>query len=138
MSLPSGIEGLDALAQVPTSCLGALTECAISGTLNVGESSDPPAVEGVSVGVVKRAIAGIVTVLLESARADTSPEDVKSELEGRGLPAAHASAVMDCYAKSKQSLRITLARTQFSLPQVRACLPRLLLPIGEHLLCMLE
>jgi hypothetical protein len=118
-SLPDYVVGLQAVSRIPSGCLLELAERAIAGCLNNREQlADLPAVPGVAAGEVKCAILGISAVLLEAARADSLPDDLQTELQGRGIPQEHVSTIATAYSKCKEGLRVVLSRTQFSLPQL--------------------
>ena len=71
-------------------------ERAISGALGQGDAGDVPAVQGVAPAVVKTAICGIASALLESARADTAPDDVMKQRPCRVVSCRSVRAACAC------------------------------------------
>jgi hypothetical protein len=71
-------------------------ERAISGALGQGDAGDVPAVQGVAPAVVKTAICGIASALLESARADTAPDDVMKQRPCRVVSCRSVCAACAC------------------------------------------
>eukprot|EP00286_Rhodomonas_abbreviata_P015155 CAMPEP_0181319824 /NCGR_PEP_ID=MMETSP1101-20121128/17784_1 /TAXON_ID=46948 /ORGANISM="Rhodomonas abbreviata, Strain Caron Lab Isolate" /LENGTH=191 /DNA_ID=CAMNT_0023427463 /DNA_START=13 /DNA_END=588 /DNA_ORIENTATION=+ len=79
------------------------------------EELTPP---GASSADMKTAVAGLTSVLLESAKQDLSAQDFRAVLQDSGIGLEDAEKVANEYETSKASLRRLLGRTQFSLPNL--------------------
>jgi hypothetical protein len=67
---------------------------------------------------VKAAAAGVTSALLEAARADMAPQDLRHALEDSGVSSDSAKLLERVYQEKLSALRRMLARTRFALPQL--------------------
>mmetsp|Transcript_29415 Transcript_29415/g.67472 ORF Transcript_29415/g.67472 Transcript_29415/m.67472 type:complete len:199 (+) Transcript_29415:36-632(+) len=120
-ALPQHSDGLAILASLPEAAVGEICVGAADAILGVA-SEHAFLAEGAlrdhEPARVKAATAGVASALLEAARADMAPRDVRNALEDSGVPAGRASLIEKVYEEKLPALRRLLGRTRFSLPQL--------------------
>mmetsp|Transcript_42173 Transcript_42173/g.98926 ORF Transcript_42173/g.98926 Transcript_42173/m.98926 type:complete len:193 (-) Transcript_42173:96-674(-) len=101
-----------------SSSLAAFTLNRILNPEQESSSLEELAPKGTNIEQVKTAVAGLTSVLLESAKHDVTVTDFRAALQDQGVSAPEAEKVAAEYERYKPSLRRLLARTQFSLPNL--------------------
>eukprot|EP00128_Syssomonas_multiformis_P016063 Colp12_sorted_trinity150504_noHs@2887 len=67
---------------------------------------------------IKQAYAGIVSLLLEAAKLNSTPDEFKGALEERRVDGERLDFLVKLFVDSKQQLRILLASTSFNFPHI--------------------